>query len=131
MIPTEAILKLIELEAKATPGEWQSDQCGDFWTRAETEILADGTEAYRTLGSSRYAPNDPNIEFLVSLRNLAKPLLEELLKLREEQKDARECIGFYAAKGNYHDGGTCSNNVEEDYGKIARSHLAKYVRNEF
>jgi hypothetical protein len=111
---------LIAMEKKATPGEWQADQCGDFWTRAETELV-DEMEIYRGLGSTRYAPDDPNAIFIVSIRNAAASLLEEVRASREVIKNVASQVTWY--DGNKHD-------VILTYGshvETAQAHLAKFV----
>lgn len=86
------IRELRECEAKATPGKWNSDGCGDVWTDAEKEFCpAMEQHLFRLIGTTRAGPDRGDAAFIVLSRNS----IFTLLSIIERQQKALEFYGHH------------------------------------
>lgn len=74
----ETIERLRQLEAAATPGEWNTDSCGDVYaiTVSEPITVRIGTTAF-------WCEGNPNAQLIAEMRNALPQLLDRLDYLEE------------------------------------------------
>jgi len=98
------ILKQLEeweaLAAKATPGPWKGDYCGDVWTEAEKEFCPGlDQHIFRMVGTTTKGPGENDSAFIAASRTAVPALCQEVrsereknAKLEEQLREAVEVI---------------------------------------
>lgn len=110
MISRETILKLLEIESKATPAPWHEVRCEDSSLIMEVTDSTGWRKDYpwaciAELGGYGYAGK--NREIIVEARNHLKNLCDSYLQLLDENKDLkariRQCAGLISAMPRFSD----------------------------